>query len=160
MHCTSTAGARRTAQGRRDDRTDSVVDADGRIGDDDRRRTADDIAAATGAGLVDLTEAEALLGQVWSAGTRGELAAVLHRVPAEWLAARRRVEAAARERAEARRDLPGHAVRWLALVALLVAIWALTTPGGYFWPVWPALGTGWSLLGQAAPARHRVGAPA
>src|SRR5215210_274595 len=27
-----------------------------------------------------------------------------------------------------------------SVVALLVVIWALTTPGGYFWPIWPLLG--------------------
>jgi signal transduction histidine kinase len=27
-----------------------------------------------------------------------------------------------------------------AIVALLVVIWALTTPDGYFWPIWPLLG--------------------
>jgi hypothetical protein len=30
-------------------------------------------------------------------------------------------------------------------MALLVTIWLLTTPGGYFWPVWPMLGWGFGL---------------
>lgn len=55
---------------------------------------------------------------------------------------------------------PGSRLRgWLALVALLVAIWALTTPGGYFWPVWPALGTGTCLLGRIVAARRPARAP-
>ena len=30
---------------------------------------------------------------------------------------------------------------WLLLAALQVAVWYFTTPDGYFWPVWPTLGT-------------------
>lgn len=30
----------------------------------------------------------------------------------------------------------------LVVIAGLVVIWALTSPGEYFWPVWPALGWG------------------
>ena len=34
---------------------------------------------------------------------------------------------------------------YLLLSAFLVTIWLLTTPGGYFWPVWPMLGWGFVL---------------
>ena len=30
---------------------------------------------------------------------------------------------------------------WVVLGAVQVLIWYLTTPGGYFWPVWPILGS-------------------
>ena len=47
-------------------------------------------------------------------------------------------------------------------MALLVTIWLLTTPGGYFWPVWPMLGWGIGLASHglatrvgSARARHR-----
>ncbi|MCC3274934.1 hypothetical protein LJ754_08010 [Arthrobacter sp. zg-Y40] len=30
---------------------------------------------------------------------------------------------------------------WLLLAVFQVAIWYFTTPGGYFWPIWPILGT-------------------
>lgn len=42
---------------------------------------------------------------------------------------------------------------YLSVMALLVAIWALTG-AGYFWPVWPALGWGVAVLG---PSRGRCG---
>jgi len=132
-----------------------VHDGD-RITDDDGAEVADDIAAAAGAGLVDLAEADGLLGRAWRARTGVELAATLDCLPAGWLAARRRAQAVAATQALARRELAGHALRWLGLVALLVAIWALTTPGGYFWPVWPALGTGSCFL-RVAAVRRRVG---
>lgn len=31
-------------------------------------------------------------------------------------------------------------VTWAVAVLGMLLIWQLTTPGGYFWPVWPALG--------------------
>lgn len=39
------------------------------------------------------------------------------------------------------------------LAVLLVAIWAFTAPGGYFWPIWPILGTAPCLIGHVATAR-------
>ena len=33
-------------------------------------------------------------------------------------------------------------VLWLVLCALFVALWLVTSPAGYFWPVWPTLGVG------------------
>jgi hypothetical protein len=83
-----------------------------------------------------------------------ELERVRAGLPHGWLAQRRRAEAAERQRQLARRALPAHAGAWLALVTLLVVIWALTTPGGYFWPVWPALGTGTCLIGHISAARR------
>ncbi len=53
-------------------------------------------------------------------------------------------------RIEAKRGFRGHFVVYLAVNALLVAIWAITS-AGYFWPVWPMLGWG---IGVAA---HAVG---
>jgi hypothetical protein len=31
------------------------------------------------------------------------------------------------------------------VMAFLVVIWLLTSPGGYFWPIWPMLGWGIGL---------------
>ena len=130
--------------------------AEQRVDDAARSQAAEDLAAAAGEGLLELAEADQRLAQVWAARTVGDLEQARAGLPPAWLAGRRRAEAAERAREQARRALPGHLLRWLALVALLVAIWALTTPGGYFWPVWPALGTGSCLLGQVAAARRPV----
>jgi hypothetical protein len=124
------------------------------VDDTSRLRAADDLAAAAGAGLLRLDEADSRLRAVWAARTGDELERARAGLPGAWLAERRRAEAAERRRELARRGLPAHALGWLALVALLVVIWALTTPGGYFWPVWPALGTGTCLVGQIAAARR------
>ena len=42
-----------------------------------------------------------------------------------------------------------HALSYGLVMTLLVAIWLLTTPGGYFWPVWPMLGWGVGLASHA-----------
>jgi hypothetical protein len=42
-----------------------------------------------------------------------------------------------------------HALSYGLVMALLVAIWLLTSPGGYFWPVWPMLGWGFGLASHA-----------
>lgn len=41
---------------------------------------------------------------------------------------------------------------WLAVSAAVVIVWWFSTPGGYFWPVWPILGMAIALpiLGYAA----------
>jgi signal transduction histidine kinase len=41
------------------------------------------------------------------------------------------------------------------LAAFLVAVWAVTTPGGYFWPVWPALGLALAAVVHAAVVHAR-----
>ena len=128
--------------------------ASDRVTDAERSRTAATVQAAVGAGLVDLAEADQRLAVVWSARTAGELDAALADLPATWLAQQRRAELAAAARRAARATLPAHVLGWLGLVALLVTIWALTTPGGYFWPVWPALGTAPSLACHVAAARR------
>ena len=38
-----------------------------------------------------------------------------------------------------------HLVSYLSVIGFLVAIWFLTSPFGYFWPVWPALGWGLAI---------------
>jgi hypothetical protein len=124
------------------------------VNDAGRLRAADDVAAAAGAGLLRLDEADERLRTVWAAQTADELEHARAGLPRAWLAERRRAEAAERLREQARRALPAHALGWLALVGLMVVLWALTTPGGYFWPVWPALGTGTCLVGQIAAARR------
>jgi hypothetical protein len=51
-------------------------------------------------------------------------------------------------RIRAKRGFWVHFATYLAVNALLVVIWAVTSPG-YFWPIWPILGWG---IGVAANA--------
>jgi fatty acid desaturase len=43
------------------------------------------------------------------------------------------------QRLQAKRRFQRHALIYAVVIALLVVIWALTSFGGYFWPIWPAL---------------------
>src|SRR5258706_11400524 len=43
-----------------------------------------------------------------------------------------------------------HLTLYVAVIALLVFIWVTTTPGGYFWPIWPAFGWGIGVAAHAA----------
>lgn len=125
--------------------------------DADRSQAAADVEAAAAAGILTLAEADSRLRDVWFARTRAAVDAAAHaQLPADWLLARRRTYAAQRAAERARRALPRHVLSWLSLVVLLVTIWALTTPGGYFWPIWPILGTTPCLLGHVAAARRAL----
>ena len=46
------------------------------------------------------------------------------------------------KRLRKRRDFYGHLVVYAVVNGFLVAIWAVTTPHGFFWPVFPMLGWG------------------
>lgn len=49
---------------------------------------------------------------------------------------------------------------WIGVSVLMLGIWLLTTPSGYFWPAWPILGMGIAvpILGFAA-FRRGAGGP-
>jgi hypothetical protein len=55
---------------------------------------------------------------------------------------------AAIARLKAKREFWGHFVVYLAVNALLVVVWAVTT-GGYFWPIWPIAGWGIGIAAHA-----------
>ena len=43
----------------------------------------------------------------------------------------------ARKRVKAKRDFYGHLTAWAIVNAILIVVWALTTPGGHPWFLWP-----------------------
>ena len=53
------------------------------------------------------------------------------------------------ERLKKRRDFKTHIVIYLLVNAFLVAIWAVTTAPGLFWPIFPILGWGIGLGANA-----------
>jgi hypothetical protein len=61
----------------------------------------------------------------------------------------------ATRRLKAKRELRQHLTAYVIVDLLLVVIWAITSPGGYFWPIWPIAGWGvgigihaWNTFGQ------------
>lgn len=56
---------------------------------------------------------------------------------------------------QANRAFIEHARSYVLINLLLVAIWAMTMFGGYFWPMWPMLGWGVGLVAHAAGTFNR-----
>lgn len=60
------------------------------------------------------------------------------------------------ERAEAvqhlkrRRDFFGALGGWASVSAITTGVWFASGADGYFWPIWPMLGIGIGVVGQAA----------
>ena len=48
-----------------------------------------------------------------------------------------------------RRDFHGHVLVYLLVNAFLVVIWAVTSPGGFFWPIFPMVGWGIGVVMNA-----------
>jgi len=83
-------------------------------------------------GRLDLAELEERVAAALHARTQDELTRLTADLPVREAPRRRRLR---------RADLQPY----LAVMVLLIAIWALTG-AGYFWPVWPMLGWGVPLL--------------
>ncbi|MEA2179215.1 MAG: hypothetical protein QOG77_2512, partial [Solirubrobacteraceae bacterium] len=93
------------------------------------------------------------LQQAYAARTRGDLEVLTADLPPS-APARRAEPPAPRARTWGLRERVGS---YLAVMALLVVIWAVTG-ADYFWPVWPALGWGIALVtgkDLPGPIRHR-----
>ena len=116
-----------------------------RASDADRDLVVEQLREAAGQGRLDSGELEDRVGAALAARTSEELEPLTADLPRP-----RR----ARARSRPRREL--HA--YLAVMALLVAIWALTG-AGYFWPVWPALGWGIGLMAPGSCGRRRLTPP-
>jgi hypothetical protein len=52
-------------------------------------------------------------------------------------------------RLKKRRDFRTHLFMYVAVNAMLVVIWAVTSDGGFFWPIFPIIGWGIGLAGNA-----------
>ena len=113
-----------------------------RASDAERESAADELRAHAADGRLTVDELDSRLGAVLSARTRAEVDAVLGDLPAPANPIRP-VRTAGREL---------HA--YVAVMLLLLAIWALTG-AGHFWPLYPALGWGLPLLAGRDHARRR-----
>lgn len=52
------------------------------------------------------------------------------------------LRAEAMRRLRAKRDFGWNLVAYVTMNAFLVGLWAVTSPGTYFWPIWPIMGWG------------------
>jgi hypothetical protein len=121
-----------------------------RVSDADRDLIAERLRVAAGEGRLSADELEGRLEAAFSARTAAELEPLVADLP----------DLARPPRPTRRRrgPDPDHLRAYIAVNAMLVAIWALTG-GGYFWPIWPILGWGVGVLADAGrlgrPCRRR-----
>ncbi|MGE3272747.1 MAG: DUF1707 domain-containing protein [Chloroflexota bacterium] len=137
-----------------------------RAGNDDRQRVADQLQAHYVDGRLSSSELEERLEQTMAAQTFADLDRVLADLPELPTASEpaeyptRRQQRAERRRARhagGEQSFRAHATSYLLVMALLVGIWLVTTPGGYFWPIWPMLGWGIGLASHGLAARREQG---
>jgi hypothetical protein len=111
-----------------------------RVADDEREHVAAQLREHFAAGRLTTAELDERLGATYAARTEDELKRVLEDLPVLPAAALalRRAELATR-----RSELSRHLVQRTggALVPFFIStgVWALTDPGGDFWPAWVAL---------------------
>lgn len=135
--------------------TDTTPGGSGlRAADADRERTASVLRDSFAQGRLDMEEFSERLDAVYAARTTEELRALVRDLPTPPA----RPDRLPADPGEGRDDagLAAHVAKYLAIMALLVAVWALTG-AGYFWPVWPMLGWGIGLVSHAG--RGRAGRP-
>jgi len=130
-----------------------MSELDLRASDGDRERAVDELPAHAADGRLTVEELEERVQRALAARTLGELADLTRDRPNRESAPPR---TAARRRRSRRPDVRA----FLAVMALLIAIWALAG-AGYFWPVWPLVGWGFFVLsprkGLGFPACHPSG---
>jgi Domain of unknown function (DUF1707) len=114
-----------------------------RASDSDREDVVEDLRTHSAAGRLSVAELEERIGSAYRARTLAELQPLLADLPDH-----------AQRRRDSRAAPPRVAIAQFALLAtLLIAIWA-ATGAGYFWPLWPIIGTLW-FAGPSALGRRR-----
>lgn len=130
-----------------------------RAGDADRQRVTKLLQAHYVAGRLSSGELEERIEQTLGATTLADLDGLLADLPrtsppAGERSARMEPSSWSQQRCHGgEKSFRAHAGSYLMVMALLVTIWLLTTPGGYFWPVWPMLGWGIGLASHGLAAR-------
>jgi hypothetical protein len=73
------------------------------------------------------------------------------------------LRAVAVARLRKRRDLGAHVLAYVLVNLFLNGIWWLTTPGGFYWPMFPMLGWGiglvfhaWDVFVGSAPSEEAI----
>jgi hypothetical protein len=133
-------------------------DADIRVGDAERRQVADALQQHFVAGRLTSEELTERVERAMAARTRGDLAALQQDLPPLAPVAAPEPSAAAPRAPEPApagwpTDVRTHAGGYAVVIVMLVVIWLLTTPGGYFWPIWPMLGWGVAVALHALARR-------
>jgi hypothetical protein len=130
-----------------------------RAGDADRRKVADALQQHYVEGRLSADELAERTRQAMAARTQGDLDALQHDLPPlvptppEHAAVASHHERPKPIESVGHRDVRMHVTSYVLMMLLLVAIWLFTTPGGYFWPIWPMLGWGVAVAMHAVARR-------
>jgi Domain of unknown function (DUF1707) len=116
----------------------AVPDPTLRASDADRDRIQAQLDTHVGEGRLTLDEYEQRLGELLAARTVGDLRPFLRELPA--LPQAPASPQAPAPRRGRRQQVVAATYGWLAMAVMFVAIWGLTG-AGYFWPIWPIMGT-------------------
>ena len=108
-----------------------------RASDREREEVVEALRGHAGEGRLDVGELDERLDAVYAARTRAELEPITADLPA--------IAAPAPVPSRGRRELLGRLLPFVAVNALLVAVWA-ASGAEYFWPIWPLLGWGLGLF--------------
>lgn len=117
----------------------------------DREKTADLLGQALAQGYLQVDEYDQRLQTAFQTQTAEELRAVLAGLPLDRIRRHDPRRRAARI-AAARRGVRAHLGAYLAMVVIVLTVWAavaMTTDATYFWPIWPILGAGIGLVSHA-----------
>lgn len=117
----------------------------------DREKTADLLGQALAQGYLQVDEYDQRLQTAFQTQTAEELRAVLAGLPLDRIRRHDPRRRAARV-AAARRGVRAHLGAYLAMVVIVLTVWAavaMTTDATYFWPIWPILGAGIGLVSHA-----------
>jgi Domain of unknown function (DUF1707)/2TM domain len=117
----------------------------------DREKTADVLGQALAQGYLQIDEYDRRLQTVFQTHTAHELHELLAGLPLDTIRRHDPRRRAARI-AAARRGLRAHLWAYLAMVTIVLTVWAAvaaTTSATYFWPIWPILGAGIGLVSHA-----------
>lgn len=115
---------------------------DVRASDAERDEIVTQLRTHAADGRLDVDELGERVERAYAAKTRRDLVAIVDDLPRP-----------PRPRPNIDAGFDEHLRSYLGVMALLVAIWALTGMG-YFWPVWPMLGWGLGLFSHAGAVRR------
>ncbi len=126
-----------------------------RAGDIDRQKTAAGLGQALSQGYLALPEYEERVQQAFQTQTTGELRELVADLPLDRI---RRADPRRRaaKASAARLGVRIHLGAYLAMTAIVLAVWAavaVTSGATYFWPIWPILGAGIGLVSHALAVR-------
>ncbi|CAA9526668.1 MAG: hypothetical protein AVDCRST_MAG85-3293 [uncultured Solirubrobacteraceae bacterium] len=122
-------------------RSSRIKADDIRPSDAEREEIVSQLRAHAGDGRLDVEELERRVARAYSTKTRRGLVKMVRDLPRP-----------PRPPRDQRREFGEHLRSYLAVMALLVVIWALTGMG-YFWPIWPMLGWGIGVFSHAGALR-------